>query len=199
MSFMNIIFPEKISYHFSGGAKFNTEINYHINGKETRNIKWLLPRNHYVVNHKTKFGTEIEELKSFFYIVKGKGTSFLFKDWHDCKLKQSHIATGNGIQKEFNIIKTYSFKGHNFIRRITQPAYSTIKVYLNGTLQNSNSYSFNKTKSMLTFVTAPAIGTKIIVDCDFYIVARFDNDHCNITQESQNVFSWEDIKIIEVL
>ena len=116
--FLNIRFPEDISYGAIGGPNFNTSIETSNNGYETRFINWLEPKSKYNVSHCIKNRQQIERLIAFFYITRGKGCSFRFKDWLDYRINNQVIREEGDTNKEIKIYKDYRFQNELFRRQI---------------------------------------------------------------------------------
>lgn len=102
MNFLNIKFPEKISFISEGGPSFSTNITSSSAGIEFRNQKYIKPFSKYIVNLSKINDSMKNELISFFYIVKGRFYSFRFKDFLDFEAKTNKNDEIN--QKNFVLI-----------------------------------------------------------------------------------------------
>jgi len=91
--FEEVRFPPKISFGFQGGPQFRTAIASNPGGYEQRNIDWSLARARYSASMETKTQAELDEVKDFFYAMRGRGIGFRFLDWRDYCSDQAGIIT----------------------------------------------------------------------------------------------------------
>ncbi len=89
--FEEVRFPPKISFGFTGGPQFRTAIAANPGGYEQRNIDWSLARARYSAAMETKSQAELDEVKDFFYAVRGRAVGFRFLDWRDYCSDQAGI------------------------------------------------------------------------------------------------------------
>lgn len=132
MAFLNIRFPDNISYGAMGGPEYSTNVVEVTSGFEQRNQNWSLPRFTADVAHAARTREQNEELIAFFHIAKGKANSFLYKDWADYQCTQDTgvlISTDTG---QHQLYKRYSNDGGSQDRKITRPKEGTVTIYVNG-------------------------------------------------------------------
>jgi uncharacterized protein (TIGR02217 family) len=141
--------------------------------------------------------TQLNALVSFFRARKGRAYGFRFKDWTDYKVFAQSLGTGDGTNKNFQLVKSYASGGVGEVRTITKPVQGTVKPYLNG-VQQTSGWSVNTTTGVLTFVTAPAQGVVVIADFEFDVPVRFDTDSMAVTIEQIDLHQWSDIPIVEI-
>ena len=198
MAFLDIRFPDDIAYGASGGPKFSTDIVVTGSGYEQRNINWYESRGEWNVGHGVKTPQQMRNLLAFFRVAKGKGNTWRFKDWSDFQVEQGWIGSGNGVNKSFQIVKIYSFGSYTHTREIKRPVVGTVKVYVDDVLAELSSWECDYTTGIITFTTAPAVGTVIEVACEFDVVCRFDTDKMDVNIKEFNVQAWDNIPIVEV-
>lgn len=198
MAFVEIAFPSDIAYGSSGGPEYSTDIVITHGGYEQRNINWSQARAKYNVAHGVKTQAQLDALIAFFRSRKGRADGFRFKDWSDYKAVAQVIGTGNGTNKIFQLVKTYSSGSVTETRTITKPVASTLTVYVNAVLQAGAAYTLDSTTGKITFVTAPAGAAVITADFEFDVPVRFDTDRLSATLDSYGVNSWSDIPLVEV-
>jgi len=196
MSFLEIRFPESISFNSSSILEFNTTVVQTKNGSEQRNINWSENKMKYNIISGIKTKDEINEILTFFRLVKGMGYGFRFKDWSDYSATRQKIGTGDGNNTQFQLIKTYTNSDNTYVRTIIKPVISTIKVYLND-VQTSD-FSIDLTTGIITFNTAPVTDSIITADFEFDVPVRFCDDNLHITLETLNSGSVKEIALIEV-
>lgn len=204
--FHEVLFPEDISYGSGGGPKFKTTIFEADSGYEQRNIGWSKTRAEYDVSQGIKNQDQMDVLTAFFYARWGRAYGFRFKDWNDYKLVQQVIATGDGVTKDFQIIKTYlsgqleSGENYYYVRDIRKVNWGTISGVTVGVsvVINGTDYTVNENTGVMTFVNAPPNGAEIKIGYgEFHVPVRFDNDQLNATHEFWNTQSWSSIPLVE--
>lgn len=198
MAFVEVAFPSDIAYGSSGGPEYSTDIVITHGGYEQRNINWAQSRAKYNVAHGIKTQAQLDTLIAFFRARKGRANGFRFKDWSDYRATAQAIGTGNGSNKIFQLVKTYTSGGITETRTITKPVSGTVTVYKNSVLQASGAYSIDTITGKITFVTAPANAAIITADFEFDVPVRFDTDRLSATLDSYGVNSWNDIPLVEV-
>lgn len=118
---------------------------------------------------------QIKNMLTFFYGRRGPARGFLFKDWSDYKMPLQGIGTGNGANKDFPLVNTYTDSINPYGRFITRPVAATLKVYKNAVLQTlTTHYTFANGK--VSFVAAPAISAAITAECEFDVPVQFMDD-----------------------
>ena len=113
MAYHNVLFPKEISYGSKGGPAFKTTVITLASGLERRNQEWKRVRAIYDVSHGIKSPAELEELRSFFYARRGMANSFNYFDWGDHEIVTQNIGIGDGIKRNFQIIKSYVDDGND--------------------------------------------------------------------------------------
>lgn len=196
MEFVETQFPTDISYGSSGGPEYATDVVVSSSGYERRNVNWQQARARYNVAHGVKTKDQLETLIAFFRARKGRAYGFRFKDWTDYKATET-IGVGDGVQTQFQLIKSYVNGGVTEIRTIKKPVIATVQVYKNGALQ-STGVSVDVTTGRVTFSTAPAAGQIITASFQFDVPVRFDTDRLSASLDAYGIHSWLDIPLVEV-
>ncbi|TAE82246.1 MAG: TIGR02217 family protein [Alphaproteobacteria bacterium] len=190
-------FPIDISYGSSGGPVFSTLITSTVAGYEQRTSHWSEARAVYNVAHGVKTQHQLDQLIAFFRARRGRAQGFRFKDWSDYHGTNVTLATANGTTTIFPLVKHYMSGTDTAIRRIHKPVTGTVKIYHNGTLQNSG-YSVNNTTGIITYNNAPANGVVISADYEFDVPVRFETDQLIASLDDYGVYSWADIPLVEL-
>ena len=193
MSFQEVQFPTDIAFGSSGGPEFFTSVISTYSGHEQRNINWSQSRARYNVLHAIKNQSQINELLSFFRKMRGKAYAFRFKDWADYSAAGQEIGVGDGVNKNFQLVKNYDSNP----RIISKPVSGSVNIYVDAALQTSG-VAVNSTTGIVTFTTAPISGKVISADFDFDVPVRFDTDYLPVTFDSAGLNSIRDIPLIEV-
>ncbi len=197
MSFEEVQFPTDISYGATGGPMFLTDIVSTVSGYEQRNSKWSQARAKYNVASGVKTESQWQNLIAFFRARKGKAVGFRFKDWSDYKGTNESLGVGDDTTTDFQLQKIYSSGTVAFARAIAKPVAGTTKIYVDAVLQNSG-VTVDTTTGVVSFATAPAIGTIITADFEFDVPVRFDTDEMSISMDSFDAGNWSSIPLIEV-
>lgn len=206
MAYHNVLFPKEISYGSKGGPAFKTTVITLASGLERRNQEWKRVRAIYDVSHGIKSPAELEELRSFFYARRGMANSFNYFDWGDHEIVTQNIGVGDGIKRNFQIIKSYIDDGnYQYDRVITKiEAGSDLPVTVNGTPRvKGTHYTLNESTGVVSFIGSaaniPAVGAVVAVPyAKFYVHARFDIDHFDPVHDFWLYQSWESIPIVEI-
>jgi hypothetical protein len=196
-SFHEVQFPNDIAYGSSGGPEYSTDVIITAGGFEQRNINWQDARAVYNVAHGIKTQSQLDSLLAFFRARKGKAYGFRFKDWGDFSASGQEIGVGNGMQKTFQLVKTYSSGGISETRIITKPVSNSVSIYVNNMLQTSG-VAVDYTSGIVTFAAAPAIASAITATFQFDVPVRFDTDRLASSLESYGLHTWKNIPLVEV-
>ena len=82
-SFLEIVFPENVSYGARGGAGWSTRVVVTDSGREYRQQLWDRTRGRWTVGHNLRSQTDWDGLLTFHRLAAGKTFGFRFKDWTD--------------------------------------------------------------------------------------------------------------------
>jgi uncharacterized protein (TIGR02217 family) len=200
-AFLDIEFPPGISYGSKGGPKFMTNVFTAASGAEQRNSIWAEARAEYNVSHGIRDKADMDKLLEFFYIVRGKATGFLFKDWSDYQLSNQNIGVGTGTQTVFQAVKTYTVDSYTHTRTIKKLKTGTVtSVLVNGVAQTLTAdYTVNHSTGQIAFIVPPPTGHAVVItSAEFYIPARFDTDDMPISLDAFLVESWSSIPVVEL-
>lgn len=197
MSFLEIRFPESIAFNSSSILEFNTTIIKSKNGYEQRNINWNTNKMKFNIINGIKTKAELDEVITFFRNVRGAGYGFRFKDWTDYQVDNQYLGLGDGITKEFQLIKSYRVSDNIvYYRKITKPVISTVRVFINDI--ESKDFNIDLTTGLITLNTVPEIDSIIKANFEFDVPVRFENDIMEITMNSINSGNIKDITLIEI-
>lgn len=208
-AFLEIIFPQSISYGVSGGPTFATDIVSFVNGREQRNIKRNSGISHWDAAYGVKDETQMRTIVAFFRQTRGRAHGFRFHDWTDYKLTDENIGTGNGSNTVFNISKVYG-STNSETRRIYKLAgtqhnsseftYTAPVIKKAGVTQTlTTHYTLDYNLGIVTFVTAPAGAEAITITAQFHVPARFDTDILKAALSEYNNYDWGQIPIRELI
>lgn len=197
MSFEEIRFPEDIAYGSSGGPAYSTDVVTTLGGHEQRNSNWSAARARYNVAHGVKTQAQLDTLLAFFRARKGRAQGFRFKDWTDYRAVNQLLATGNGGDTQFRLVKHYESGESAESRLISKPVEGTVRIFVDGALQTEG-VSIDHTSGGVVFAQAPADGAEIRADFAFDVPVRFDTDSLSARLDTYGAYSWSDIPLVEI-
>jgi uncharacterized protein (TIGR02217 family) len=182
--FDDVRLPEDVEVGAQGGPMFQTTIVALASGGEQRNQDWSEQRCEFDVGYGISTVDDLRAVLAFFYARRGRARGFRFRDWTDYQLTNEPIDVGDGVEDEFQIIKTYETSGpHSYGRRITRPVANTLLVYLDGVLKTLTTHYTLGAGGVITFTSPPGNAVVISVSCEFDVPVRFDTDKFNMTLE----------------
>lgn len=187
MSFHEIRFPTSIAFHSSGGPERKTEIVTLGSGFEERNAVWANSRRRYDVGYGIKTLDDLHTVIAFFEARLGRLHGFRFKDFGDFKScaplsafspTDQTLGAGDGTNKVFQLVKTYSSGSASWVRTIKKPVAGTVRAAIDGV--ETTDFTIDATTGEIAFATAPASGAVITAGFEFDTPARFDTDSLSV-------------------
>lgn len=178
--FDDVRLPEDVEVGAHTKYNFQTTVTVLGNGDEQRNADWSEMKCEFDFGYGTQEAVDFFYIQKFFFARRGRWRSFRAKDWADYQLEQEVIGVGNGVATVFQIVKTYETGGpFPYVRRITRPIQSTVKVYIDGILQvltTNYTLGTGANSGLITF-TAPVTNTKVVtVTCEYDVPVHFNTD-----------------------
>lgn len=199
-------FDVNISYGSSGGSGFNTTVFEGHGGVEQRGINWATTKGKWNVAQGIRTAADMQGIKDLFMVVYGKAIGFRFKDWGDFQMTlEEATPIANGVNNTFKMQRTYTAGALSYIRRVFKPVSGTIHVFDNGVERTlgagASQVNIDYTTGIMTFgASIIPVNTHIItVTGEFDLPVRFDTDDLNITQDSFDTETWNNIPLVELL
>ena len=113
---------------------------------------------------------QIQTLAGFIASVYGATVPFLWRDMEDYRQSGVPFGIGNGTTQIFQLLKTYN---STFYEPVTDIVAGSLAVYVGETLTAAYTLGDN---GLITFTTAPANGTVLTADYEYYWRVAFDSD-----------------------
>lgn len=196
MAFQDARLPEDIEVGAVGGPSFLTNVVSISSGAEQRNAAWAQQRAVWQIGYGLQNQSDYIGILNHFYGQRGRTHSFPFKDWSDYQATLEPIATGDGHQREFHLIKTYGGT-FPFVRYITRPDWTTVQIFVNGSLNTTWTQGANGAIVWAAGL-APAIGATITWSGNFFIPVRYDVDQFTLTLYALATGTITALNILEV-
>ncbi|WP_323782697.1 DUF2460 domain-containing protein [Thalassovita sp.] len=208
MHFHDVRFPASLSFGAVGGPERRTDIVTLANGFEERNTPWAHSRRRYDAGLGLRSLDDIETLIAFFEARNGQMNGFRWKDWVDYKSAApsaniAHtdqvIATGDGDQVTFQLMKTYRSGAQSYARPIKKPVLGTVVIGVQGTeLREGVHFSVDTVTGMVTLAEPPNAGADVTAGFEFDVPVRFDTDHIHANVASFQAGEVPDVPVLEV-
>jgi len=190
MAFDEIQIPLRIGFGSAGGPSFSTEIVTVDGGYERRNQNWSQARRTYDASTGLRSAADVSTLSGFFYARAGRARGFRLKDWGEftsasdgqsaAAFDDQILATANGTDTQFQLIKTYTSGSVSHVRDIKKPVNGTVKIGFDGVEQTSG-WSVDSTTGVVTFASAPSSSVVITAGYMFDVPVRFDTDQLHLS------------------
>lgn len=191
----NLVFPSLpgLAWGVQRTAVWNSRVQKSVSGKRqaVQYMSYPLYRWTLSFNVLREFGAydELSTLQGFFNSMAGQVDTFLFADPHDASVTVPQaIGTGNGTNKNFQLIRSYG----GYIEPVQSP--NTYIVYLDGVAQTAGThYTINST-GVVVFVAAPGAGVVVSWTGTFRFRCAFTSDTMDfINQDGVDI--WKSNKI----
>lgn len=196
MAFDETRLLETVERGARGGPGFKTQVVELSSGFENRNQLWSRARGAWNIGYGIRDRTTFQTVTTFFYARRGRLRGFRFKDWADFQATGEAIGTGTGAQTEFQLQKTYSDGGQDYVREILKPVDGTVTVYVDGV--EDIGAVVDTTTGVVTPTFTPTSGQAVTADFEFDVPVRFANDDIETEIQLFDAGAVPNISIIEL-
>lgn len=208
MGFHEIRFPANLSFGSVGGPERRTEIVTLSNGFEERNTPWADSRRRYDAGVGLRSLDDVEALIAFFEARRGQLFGFRWKDWSDYKssipsatvhFEDQLLGYGDGVTRNFQIIKTYKSGSQSYPRPIQKPVAATVLAGSGGVqLRETIHFTFDAATGIVSFEAAPDPGAPVTAGFEFDVPVRFDTDRIQTSVASFKAGQVPNVPVVEV-
>lgn len=146
MSFLEIRFPENISYGSSFGPRWNTRVLRLKSGYEQRNQQWEDTLHRGDVAYGVRSRADMDTLAAFFQEVRGRAYAFRFKDWRDYAVTDEALSPDGSPTVQ--LIQTYGTGTNDYVREITKPVSGSVSLERNSSAFSA--YTLDTTTGIVT-------------------------------------------------
>ncbi len=183
MTVIETEFVLPLSFGVNIGPSWSTRIAESGGGDEQRIQKWTYPLTRLELVYDTRSPADYAKLLDLFMAVEGKTFGWLFAPPNDkstalpggaVNFDDSLIGTGDGVETDFQLAKTYSFGSQVKLRKITRPRVASVRCGVAGA--ETAAFTVDAVTGIVTFTVAPGPGQQVTAGFDFMIPVRFDTD-----------------------
>jgi uncharacterized protein (TIGR02217 family) len=205
--FHEVRFPLDVSLNGRGGPERRTEIVTLGSNRESRNARWAHSRRRYEAGYGVKTLAQLAEVIAFFEERRGRLYGFRWRDRADFAScapgatigpGDQQIGSGDGVQRVFQLTKTYGGVFAPYIRSISKPVAGSVRIAVNGVERTGSQFSVDGTTGLVTFVAAPPSGATVTAGFHFDVPVRFDTDYLEIDMQAFEAGVIPKIPILEV-
>jgi uncharacterized protein (TIGR02217 family) len=215
------LFPIDVSYQSAGGPQFSTQIARVASGAELRNQVWNMPLHKYDATIGPSNEHRVDDVKAFFMAMRGRYSSFRWKDWNDYLSDHSKggptpelIDVTVASVFTYQLQKIYYPGPSQIIRPIRKPRVQgtiippvdyDLRIWVDGVEQTlvtgtpaAGEFSINHTTGSYTFGTNHGNDKNITAVFEFDVKCRFDTDSLEAGKLASAVQQIVTIPVVEV-
>jgi uncharacterized protein (TIGR02217 family) len=207
MAFDEVRFPVSIARRASGGPERRTKIVALGSGAEERNSRWAHSRRRYDAGLGVRSLDDVHEVIAFFEERRGRLHGFRWKDYADFKssapgesvtMLDQALGLGDGVQANFDLVKTYGSVVRPYVRRVTKPVQGSVVVAVAGIA--ASAFTVDWITGVVTFGGAaiPPVGAAVTAGFEFDVPVRFDTDRLTVDLAAFNAGGIPNIPVLEV-
>lgn len=183
----------------------NLEIVRNDSGHEDRNRLWSQFLREYEITYPLQArnggpSTSLGQVYDAFLATGGGEDSFDFQDWRDYTATDELFGVGDGVETEFNLVKSYEFGSRTHTRRIYRPV-SAISIKKNGVTVNPADYTVDYDLGIVTFDAAVTNLHEVTWSGEFNVPVRFDptiqSSAPTTDQEKYDTFTLFEVRLRE--
>lgn len=178
------------TFGFQATPAFSTNITAGSSGSERRQANWYQPLHRYVAPGAVDCIDTMLEIKDMWMALLGPAYSFPFRDPSDMASRPVQranteptidagdqlLGTGDGVTREFQLRKSYTFGTRTVWRPVYLPVLSTVEVAIDAVVVDPGLYSVSRYGGIVNFDTAPANAEVVTAGFVFDVEVRFEDD-----------------------
>jgi uncharacterized protein (TIGR02217 family) len=191
--FDDVRLPIDVERGAVGGPTFSTTVITLFNGAEQRNAEWGADRARFNIGYGISKRSDMEAVYAFFHARWGRARGFRFRNWLDYTVTEGPVAEITGEPTKRQLVRSYDDTVNPYIRTITRPVASTLRVYVNHVL--TEDYTLDA-MGVISFLSDP--GVDVMATFEFDIPVRFDEDDLRVQLNTFNEGLIPSINIIEL-
>jgi uncharacterized protein (TIGR02217 family) len=190
-------FPDNIAYGSRGGPMYSTRVIRVHSGHTKSFSRWTYPLHQYDVSYGIRAQEDVYSVLEFFHACGAREHKLRFKDFQDFKstsdmrtaitATDQTLGTGDGVEKDFQLIKTYTKGALSKARKIAKPLAGAL-ASLDDVPQGSG-WTLDATTGLLSFSVAPSFGVVVKAGFEFDVPVAFADDVLDIQWDDKNAQS----------
>lgn len=206
-SFHDVRFPLAVSFGATGGPERRNEIVSLTSGREKRNARFSQSRHHYDAGTGVRT-QDLHDVLVFFEARRGSLHAFRFRDPFDMKSCRPEatptpldqvLGYGDGTERRFKLVKRYGTGDEAYVRLISKPAASTLRVAVGGVEARSSDFSLEATGEIVFAAGAtPALHAQVSAGYEFDVPVRFDAERMSMSLTAFKAGQIPTIPLVEV-
>ncbi len=205
--FHEVQFPLRLALATSGGPVRRTEIVQLSNGSEARNARWRDARRSYDAGSGVRSLSDLYDVIAFFEARSGQLNGFRFRDPVDHRSGRPNepvtpvdqaIGLGDGVERSFQLGKTYSDAGGSSVRVVTKPVSGSVTVAIGGVIQPADAFAVDASTGRITLHATPGPGAVVSAGFEFDVPVRFDIDRIEINLTAFRAGQIPSIPLLEI-
>lgn len=192
----NAIFPELrgLTWNVTKTPKFYTLTKTSPTGLDVSAVLAAFPRWHFSLSYEflRDDGTaqgELQRLIGFFLHRYGNADDFLYRDPDDNTVTNQIIGTGDGVTTKFQLCRNYA----GFV----EPVYGITDTPI-VTVDDVPTGCTVTSKGLVTFTTAPAVGSRIAWSGNFYYRVKFSETSMEFNKFSHKLWEAKTVEFTSV-
>jgi uncharacterized protein (TIGR02217 family) len=204
LDFDAVDFPLAIGREAEVVTEFSTQVISAPSGHEQRISEWSDARMRYDVGPGVRSEAELVVLTEFFRARRGAARGFRFRDPLDHSSTPGNSApgandqplgTGDGVRRDFPLVKHYGPVGDGQVRRITQPVAGSLVAAVGGALVHAFALLDD---GIILFDAPPSAGAAVSAGFLFDVPVRFAEDRLTIGHATFRAGEVPSVPLVEV-
>jgi len=221
--FLDEYLPESLrGFPFTSSPRWSTTITAVASGQEQRNKNWKHPLHRFSAPEAIRCHDQIEDVKDHWMVVGGPFLTFPIRDPLDFSSGRlllpdveptlfstdATLGIGDGTNKEFQLVKTYTRGVLSYSRKITLPVVDSVIVGMNALDPSTSNptlpggpytWDVERQSGIVTFDHAPSTGVIVTAGFLFDVRVRFEaDDSFDGIVQSYRVDGFADLTFVEV-
>jgi uncharacterized protein (TIGR02217 family) len=208
-SFHDVRFPLAVSFGATGGPERRNEIVSLTSGREKRNARFSQSRRHYDAGTGVRTLEDLHDVLVFFEARRGSLHAFRFRDPFDMKScrpegtpspEDQLLGYGDGTTNRFSLVKRYGTDEDAYVRLISKPVASTLRVAVDGVEVASAEFLLEASGEIVFARDAvPALNAEVTAGYEFDVPVRFDTERMSMSLTGFKAGQIPSIPLVEVL
>lgn len=199
MAFLEQEIDREITQGMVAGPEFDVDVSGTPGGYSKRNYNgpecgiWK-----FVVPYNVKTNTIVASLREQFICAQGPLISFRLYNPDFYSVTDEILGTGDGIEDDFQLIKTYTWGSISRVWNILKPITGTQVVKLDDVVQESG-WTVNTTTGIVTFASPPGVGVVVKASTQFCFPVRFDTRQMAAQSRDGEKRDWNNVVFWEII